>query len=186
MDRAIYDPGTKTIMLQFDRTVIQLDVEDLLPMMEALDELFASVMEDPDVQIGTVTEEDGTITKENQEFQAASGKLTVETVVDHLRSRGSAFILGEGARNKKSPLIVQGFEKGAAFMYEQAVKADVKVKIVTAGVYYDGSARRATVAVNGLFEFDPEQRFSGPRSRYLQQATQLCVNRAFEAATSRR
>lgn len=60
MDRAIYDPGTKTIMLQFDRTVIQLDVEDLLPMMEALDELFASVMEDPDVQIGTVTEEDGT------------------------------------------------------------------------------------------------------------------------------
>lgn len=60
MDRAIYDPGTKTVMLQFDRTVIQLDVEDLLPMMEALDELFASVMEDPDVQIGTVTEEDGT------------------------------------------------------------------------------------------------------------------------------
>ena len=60
MDRAIYDPGTKTIMLQFERTVIQLDVEELLPMMEALEELFTSVMEDPDVQIGTVTEEDGT------------------------------------------------------------------------------------------------------------------------------
>ena len=60
MDRAIYDPDTKTIMLQFERTVIQLDVEDLLPMMEALEELVTSVMEDPDVQIGTVTEEDGT------------------------------------------------------------------------------------------------------------------------------
>ena len=60
MDRANYDPDTKTIMLQFERTVIQLDVEELLPMMEALEELFTSVMEDPDVQIGTVTEEDGT------------------------------------------------------------------------------------------------------------------------------
>jgi hypothetical protein len=65
MDRAIYDPESKTVMLQFERTIIQLDVEEVMPMMEALETLCQSIMEDPEVFLGTVTEEDGT---EHQEF----------------------------------------------------------------------------------------------------------------------
>lgn len=65
MDRAVYDPQSKTIMLQFERTIIQLDVEEIMPMMEALETLCQSIMEDPEVFLGTVTEEDGT---EHQEF----------------------------------------------------------------------------------------------------------------------
>ena len=65
MDRAVYDPQSKTIMLQFERTIIQLDVEEVMPMMEALEALCQSIMEDPEVFLGTVTEEDGT---EHQEF----------------------------------------------------------------------------------------------------------------------
>jgi hypothetical protein len=65
MDRAVYDPQSKTIMLQFERTIIQLDVEEVMPMMEALETLCQSIMEDPEVFLGTVTEEDGT---EHQEF----------------------------------------------------------------------------------------------------------------------
>jgi len=65
MDRAAYDPETKTIMLQFERTVIQLDVEEIMPMMEALEVLFQNIMEDPEVFLGTVTDEDGT---EHQEL----------------------------------------------------------------------------------------------------------------------
>jgi hypothetical protein len=52
-------------MLQFERTIIQLDVEEVMPMMEALEALCQSIMEDPEVFLGTVTEEDGT---EHQEF----------------------------------------------------------------------------------------------------------------------
>jgi hypothetical protein len=65
MDRAIYDPESKTVMLQFERTIVQLDVEEVMPMMEALETLCQSIMEDPEVFLGTVTEEDGT---EHQEF----------------------------------------------------------------------------------------------------------------------
>jgi hypothetical protein len=65
MDRAVYDPQSKTIMLQFERTIIHLDVEEIMPMMEALETLCQSIMEDPEVFLGTVTEEDGT---EHQEF----------------------------------------------------------------------------------------------------------------------
>ena len=52
-------------MLQFERTIVQLDVEEVMPMMEALETLCQSIMEDPEVFLGTVTEEDGT---EHQEF----------------------------------------------------------------------------------------------------------------------
>jgi tetrahydromethanopterin S-methyltransferase subunit B len=65
MDRAIYDPESKTIMLQFERTVIHLDVEEIMPMMEALETLVQNIMEDPEIFLGTVTDEDGT---EHQEF----------------------------------------------------------------------------------------------------------------------
>ena len=107
----------------------------------------------PVIRKKDVVEKDGTITEENEKFQAVSGKFALDLMVNHLVNGGSGTVLAEGTRNRGNPLEVQEFEKGASLMYTKALKEGAKVALLPAGVVYDsGSMFRATVHIGGLFE----------------------------------
>lgn len=129
----------------------------------------------PTIRMKDVKEEDGKLSDENRNYQSASALFTVETVVNQLVSGGCAAVLGEGKRNRENPFVVQKYEKGAAFMYEEAVKADAKVGVLPAGIVYGGlGILRPTVHVGGLFV--PTGKYSKQRSENVRQEVQRSVD----------
>ncbi|MDO8265870.1 MAG: 1-acyl-sn-glycerol-3-phosphate acyltransferase [Candidatus Saccharibacteria bacterium] len=150
-----------------------------------------------------VSEKDGTVSKENKAAQLASGKFTINLMVNHLvgkngdagsdedagdeqkaenlegeeKKPGSAALLAEGERNKGNPLIVQDFKGGAVHIYQKARRKGAKVAIMTGGVVYDaGSMSRATVHIGGLIE--PKGKKLHEKSEDLRNAVQRSVSEA--------
>ena len=59
MDGCFYDQETKTVILKFDRTMIHVDLEDFMDDLYTLHEAKIAIQEDPEVELGSFTDEDG-------------------------------------------------------------------------------------------------------------------------------
>ncbi|MBP6962257.1 1-acyl-sn-glycerol-3-phosphate acyltransferase, partial [Candidatus Saccharibacteria bacterium] len=139
----------------------------------------------PTLRKKDVIEEDGTVTEENRKYLSASAMFTTETVVSQLVEGGCAAVLAEGQRNRDNPFEVQVFQKGATFMYDEAVKAGAKVGILPAGIVYGGiGILRPTVHVGGLFV--PIGKYSKQKSESVRQEVQRSVDIARHTSYHRR
>lgn len=65
MDSCAYDPETKQIYLRFGNVSIEVDIEDYMNMLYIFNAAKAVIESDPEVSLGTYTDEDG---NERQEF----------------------------------------------------------------------------------------------------------------------
>ncbi len=65
MDSCAYDPETKQIYLRFGNVSIAIDIEDYMDVMYMLAAAKSVIEKDPEVSLGTFTDENGV---EHQEF----------------------------------------------------------------------------------------------------------------------
>ena len=65
MFRSWYDDEQKTAFIQVDRTVFMVTAEEFMDFYDMISEVQQDMLEDPELELGTVTDEDG---NEYQEF----------------------------------------------------------------------------------------------------------------------